>query len=206
MNRIRSLWENQDLYRIMVVSICREQLTVSMITQLPRTLHRAVTRYGLTHVISISLPSHSIPFTENTVPLLLSNRQLLGITVFTDSTKYYSWPCLSDSSCFASIPVVYHHSDIPGMILMDSATPSPTQAIQTTRKTQPLPRLSLDIEGVEFSCLFYLPQKAEFLFLLQLSSSLKEPSLAVSAALETVHAWIIQFSSLYRQVGVEKSI
>lgn len=60
MNRIRSLWENQDLYRIMVVSICREQLTVSMITQLPRTLHRAVTRYGLTHVISISLPSHSI--------------------------------------------------------------------------------------------------------------------------------------------------
>ena len=90
MNLIRSLWENQDLYRIMVVSICREQLTVSMITQLPRTLHRAVTRYGLTHVISISLPSHSIPFTENTVPLLLSNRQLLGITVFTDSTKYYS--------------------------------------------------------------------------------------------------------------------
>ena len=89
---------------------------------------------------------------------------------------------------------------------MDSATPSPTPAIQTTRKTQPLPRLSLDIEGVEFSCLFYLPQKAEFLFLLQLSSSLKEPSLAVSAALETVHAWIIQFSSLYRQVGVEKSI
>ena len=87
-NRIRSLWENQHLYIIMIASTCREQLTVAMITQLPRTLHRAVTHYALTHIISIPLPSHSIPFTENTIPLLISNRQLLGVTVFTDSTRY----------------------------------------------------------------------------------------------------------------------
>lgn len=177
-----------------------------MITQLPKSLHKAVTRYAGTHVLSIPLPSHSIPFTENTIPLLISNKHLFGLTVFTDATKSLSFSLFIPSSWFASIPVIYHHTDIPGMILMDSATPSPTPVQQTTRKTQSLPRLSLDIDGIEFSCLFYLPQKSEFLFLLQLSSSVKEPRKALSMVLETVHAWIIQFSSLYRQVCVETLI
>ena len=174
-----------------------------MIAQFPHSMHRAVTGRALTYIIPTTLPPHSIPFTEHTIPLLSSNKHSFGITLHFDSSKWFLYSCLIFSACFVSIPVTYHHSEVPGMILMDSTTPSPTPALQVNRKTLSLPRLSLDIEGVEFSCLFYLPQKAEFLFLLQLSTCVKEPSVAVSFALETVHSWILQFSVLYRQVCVE---
>ena len=61
-----------------------------------------------------------------------------------------------------------------------------------------MPRLFIENEGVEFAHLLFLPQTAEFVFCLQLESSVETPAKVVETTVETVHSWVLRFSQLYR--------
>ena len=77
-------------------------------------------------------------------------------------------------------------------VIMGDETP------EGQREEEAMPRLWFDREGVEFAHLLFLPQTAEFVFCLQLESSVETPEKIVETTLEEVHAWVLRFSQLYR--------
>lgn len=151
-----------------------------------------------------------MPRVQQIQTILLEKAYELGLVIHGDVSKSSLVVVLILRVSFATVLLTYPQSEKsnypPGMILNDyGGSPSPVEEENVGSK-KCMSTLRLNVEGIEFCYLFFLPSSFRFVLMVQFQPSVPNPSILFNQIDDSVKMWIELFSQLFKEVlnsGIE---
>lgn len=145
-----------------------------------------------------------MPHIQQIQTILLERAYELGLVIHGDVSKYFFIIVLMCRISFATVLLTYPQSEksnFPaGMMLNDyGGSPSPVEEDSIGSK-KCMSTLRLNVEGIEFCYLFFLPSSFRFVLMVQFQPSVPNPSILFNQVDDSVKIWVELFSQLFKEV------